>query len=59
MKRSIYRNTLFLVLFALSVSFVAGCQSNKMGDKPGDEMNSAMTEKQKSILAEHKKKADQ
>ena len=59
MQRSSSRIVTCLSLTGLVFLLAAGCQSEKMGDKPGDEFNSAMSAQQKAILTEHKKKADQ
>ena len=42
----------------LILLFVGGCQqSASIGNKPGDEFNGAMSEKQKALNAEHKNRA--
>ena len=56
---SICRKITPLILFLLCAIIISGCGSQKMGDKPGDEMNSGMSAQQKAINAEHKKRGEQ
>ena len=53
-------------LFRLSITILAGmlivvtigCKSETIGQKPGDEMNPAMSAQQKALNAEHKNKTE-
>ena len=59
MRSLILRTASFLLLCLLCAFLFVGCQAKQVGDKPGDEMNSAMTPQQKALIAEHKKRGEQ
>ena len=55
----IYRSATFLLLLVFCGLLVSGCSSQKISDKPGEDMNSAMTAQQKALNAEHKRRGEQ
>ncbi len=56
---SLYRRAAGLCLLMFCLSFTAGCSAKPASDKPGGEINSAMSEQQKATIKAHKQQDGQ